>query len=162
MQQSIFWNSGGGSQDLIMWILSSISNSDLCLKCLQVWALKVMKWEAWLSCFSRSFLLCWPIPEVKTILSAWPVLSQVLIVIICRSYRRCVWWPLKCSTFCFPLQFHNHRLYIANWRSHQVLQFSAITVETHAKEKFWEFRTNISILSALFAKVSVCDSSSYE
>lgn len=74
----------------------------------------------------------------------------------------CIQWHLKCSTFGFTLQFRNPRLYIANWRSHQVLQFSAIPVETHAKEKFWEFRTNISILSALFAKVSVCDSCYYE
>jgi len=36
----------------------------------------------------------------------------------------------------FFLQFHNRRLYTANWRSHQVLQFSAIPVENHAKEKF--------------------------
>lgn len=89
--QSIFWNSGRGSQDLVMWILSFRRNSDLCLKCVQSKAFKVMKYQGWLGStpFGRS-IQCWPIPEVKILIClTWFVLGVNYHCFI--SSRRCIY-----------------------------------------------------------------------
>lgn len=103
--QSIFWNSGRGSPDLVMWILSSRRNSDLCLKCVQSKAFKFMKYQGWLGSapFGESFL-CWPIPEVKILIClTWFVLGVNYHCLY--IFQKVQLWPLKCSVFCFVCSF---------------------------------------------------------